>query len=296
VTALFCIALLCVATALLPQGANALLQDSDPLALAAQTQLDALASRVAEHMRSVTFSGGPRKIFVIDFSNTKDNRFSNLGSLLADDFAKSFSKVADNFEVEQRKDFTAYLKENWIGLEDLQSDGVCLTLVHSMGGAGALRGTLTSDANQQLKIAVQVEGVGPAWSSDAEIPLTEELQTLWKQPAPSYVRAPGAIPLEQGILQPGDGGVSLPACVFCPTPDYTDLARTAKYRGTVELSIIVTKAGDVAPNSVVVLRGAPFDLTKQAIDAVQKWKFKPAKRTGQSVPVRVPIDIEFQLY
>jgi periplasmic protein TonB len=89
-------------------------------------------------------------------------------------------------------------------------------------------------------------------------------------------------------------GASLPVCVFCPSPDYTELARTAKYRGTVELSLIVTKDGAV--NSVVVLKGAPFSLTQKAIDAVQKWKFKPAKLRGQSVPVRVPVDIEFQLY
>jgi len=89
-------------------------------------------------------------------------------------------------------------------------------------------------------------------------------------------------------------GASLPVCVFCPSPDYTDLARAAKYRGTVELSLIVTKDGAV--NSVMVLKGAPFALTQKAIDAVQKWKFKPAKFHGQSVPVRVPVDIEFQLY
>lgn len=82
--------------------------------------------------------------------------------------------------------------------------------------------------------------------------------------------------------------------VFCPSPDYTDLARTAKHRGTVELSVIVTKDGVV--NSVLVLKGAPFGLTQKAIEAVQKWKSKPAKFHGQSVAVRVPVDIEFQLY
>jgi protein TonB len=124
--------------------------------------------------------------------------------------------------------------------------------------------------------------------------LTEALQTLLKQPAVSYERSPEAIPVEPGILQPGVDGATLPVCVFCPSPDYTDLARTAKYRGTVELSLIVTKDGVV--NSVLVLKGAPFSLTQKAIDAVQKWKFKPAKLHGQSVPVRVPVDIEFQLY
>jgi TonB family protein len=219
---------------------------------------------------------------------------ARLGSLLADDFAKSVSSIANGFEVEDRAALAAYLKENWIGLDDLQSQAVCLTLARSMGGAGVVFGSLEAGANQQLKINLRLEGVGPAWTGDAQFPLTESLQALWKEPAANYARGPEAIPVEPGILRAGADGVSLPTCVFCPSPDYTDLARAAKYRGTVELSLMVTERGEV--NSVAVLRGAPFALTKQATDAVQKWKFKPAKRNKQSVSVRVPVDIEFQLY
>ncbi|MGB6670755.1 MAG: energy transducer TonB, partial [Candidatus Acidiferrum sp.] len=60
------------------------------------------------------------------------------------------------------------------------------------------------------------------------------------------------------------------------------------------LSLIVTKEGAV--ESVQVLKGAPFALAEQAVDAVKKWKFKPAKFEGKSVSVRVPVDIDFQLY
>lgn len=278
---------------LFPSPATAA-QNSAPIPPAVQAQLDALASRVAEHMHDASLAPESRKIFVIDFSNAADRRFTRLGSLLADDFAKSVSSIANRFEVEDRAAFAAYLKENWIGLDDLQSQGVCLTLARSMGGAGVVFGSLEAEANQQLKINLRLEGVGPAWTGDAHLPLTESLQALWKEPAATYARAPEAIPVEPGILRAGADGVSLPTCVFCPSPDYTDLARTAKYRGTVELSLIVTDKGEV--HSVEVLRGAPFALTKQAIDAVQKWKFKPAKRNKQSVSVRVPVDIEFQLY
>jgi len=145
-----------------------------------------------------------------------------------------------------------------------------------------------------LRISLRTDGLGTSWSGDAQFPMTQEMQELLKQPAISFERSAETITVEPGILQPGVDGASLPVCVYCPSPDYTDLARTAKYRGTVELSLIVTKEGAV--NSVVVLKGAPFSLTQKAIDTVQKWKFKPAKFHGQSVPVRVPVDIEFQLY
>jgi TonB family protein len=286
--------LIAVILFLVSSASTAARDDAPPLPAAAQEQMDSLASRVAEQIRQSKIDTAFPKIFVIDFSNSGDKQFSKLGTLLADDLAQSLSGLASGFQVQDRKSFNDYLKENWMGLEELQSEAVCLTLARSMGGSGVVRGTIATDANQQLRISVSIDGMGTTWSGEAEFPITGALQQLLKQPAISYERSPGAIPTEPGILQPGVDGATLPVCEFCPSPDYTDLARTAKYRGTVELSLIVTKDGAV--NSIVVLKGAPFSLTQKAIDAVQKWKFKPAKFHGQSVSVRVPVDIEFQLY
>ncbi len=282
-----------LASAILPSSTAA--QDpGSTLPRNAQDQMDSLASRLAEQIRRSKIDPAFPKILVIDFSNANDKQFSKLGSILADDLAQSLSSLAAGFQVQDRKSFNEYLKENWMGLDDLQSEAVCLTLARSMGGAGVVRGTLETDDHRQLRINVRIDGLGQTWSGETQFPLTGEMQDLWKQPAISYERSAAALPAEPGILQPGVDGASLPICVFCPSPDYTDLARAAKYRGTVELSLIVTKDGVV--NSVVVLKGAPFALTQKAIDAVQKWKFKPSKFHGQSVPVRVPVDIEFQLY
>ncbi len=270
-------------------------QDLPPaLPPAAQAQLDSLASRVAAQIRASKIDPALPKVFVMDFSDASRARFSKLGSLLADNFANSLTAFASGFQVESRRSFNAYLKENWMGPDDLRDEAVCLTLARSMGGAGVVRGTIETEANQKLRVSVNIDGIGPAWTADAQFPLTSELQNLLKQPAVSFARAPESVPSEPGLLQPGVDGASLPICEFCPSPDYTDLARDAKYRGTVELSVIVTKNGAV--ESVVVLRGAPFALTQQAVETVQKWKFKPAKFLGKSVSVRVPVDIDFQLY
>jgi TonB family protein len=270
-------------------------QDASPvLPPNAQEQLNSLASRLAEQIRNSKLEPAPPKVFVIDFFNASDKQFSKLGSFLADDFAESLGAVASGFQVEDRKSFYDYLKQNWMSLDALQNEAAFLTLARSMGAKGIIEGTIATDANQQLRIRLHTDGLGPAWTADALIPLTSQLQELLKQPATSFARSADAVAVEPGILQAGAEGVTLPICVFCPNPDYTDLARAAKYRGIVELSLIVTKDGQVS--SVMVLRGAPFSLTQQAIETVQKWKFKPAKKNKQSVSVRVPVDIEFQLY
>lgn len=276
-------------------GATAPAQESAPaLPQAAKAQLDALASRMADQIRQSKIDPAMPKVFVIDFSNASDNQFAELGSRLADDFAESLSNFASGFQVEDRKAFSEYLKENWMGLDDLRSEAVCLTLARSMGGAGVVRGTIEKSADKQLRINLRTDGFGPAWTDSAQLPMSGALEALSKQPAASFARSADAVQTEPGVQQPGVNGVSLPVCIYCPSPDYTDLARTAKYRGTVELSLLVTKDGTV--ESAVVLKGAPFSLAEQAVGAVKKWKFKPAKMAGRSVPVRVPVDIEFQLY
>jgi hypothetical protein len=145
-------------------GSAAERDEAPALPRVAQEQLDSLASRVAEQIRLSKIDPAFPKIFVIDFSNASDKQFSKLGTLLADDLALSLAGDASGFQVQDRKSFNAYLKENWMGLEELQIEAVCLTLVRFMGGAGAVRGSIETDANQQLRISVSIDGLGTTWS------------------------------------------------------------------------------------------------------------------------------------
>jgi hypothetical protein len=145
-------------------SASTAARDEAPaLPRAAQEQMDSLASRVAEQIRQSKIDTAFPKIFVIDFSNAGDKQFSKLGTLLADDLALSLAGYASGFQVQDRKAFNDYLKENWMGLDELQSEAVCLTLARSMGGAGVVRGTIDTDAKQQLRISVNIDGLGTTW-------------------------------------------------------------------------------------------------------------------------------------
>jgi hypothetical protein len=97
--------------------AQAVAQESTPaIPRIAQDQIDSLASRVAQQIRQEKIDPALPKVFVIDFANASDRQFSKLGSLLADNFAESLSSFASGFQVEDRKAFSAYLKENWMSM------------------------------------------------------------------------------------------------------------------------------------------------------------------------------------
>jgi protein TonB len=75
-------------------------------------------------------------------------------------------------------------------------------------------------------------------------------------------------------------------------PDYPPIARQLKLQGTVELEAVVTGDGEV--EKVNIVSGNPV-LTRPAVDAVKKWKFRPFTVNGKGVTTQVPVSISFKL-
>ncbi len=105
-------------------------------------------------------------------------------------------------------------------------------------------------------------------------------------------------PPQEGPLIAGEGGVTRP--VLIPEtkvqPEYPDAARKEKIEGSVILQAIVMKDGSVG--DIVVLRapGKNLGFEQAAIDAVKKWKYKPATKNGIPVDVYFTVEITFSLY
>jgi TonB family protein len=96
------------------------------------------------------------------------------------------------------------------------------------------------------------------------------------------------------LVRAGVNGASVPECIHCPTPQYSNAARKVKFMGTVVLEVTVTADGRTA--DISVLKGVPFGLNEAAIKAVSAWNFKPATYGGKPVAARVPIETTFRLY
>jgi periplasmic protein TonB len=98
-----------------------------------------------------------------------------------------------------------------------------------------------------------------------------------------------------GAFRAGVNGYGVPVCLYCPTPQYSDEARKAKYQGTVILQVTITPDGRAINISVV--KGPGLGLEEKAIEAVKSWKFKPAAGPdGRIVATIVPIEVTFRLY
>jgi periplasmic protein TonB len=89
-------------------------------------------------------------------------------------------------------------------------------------------------------------------------------------------------------------GVALPACVYCPDPQYTDEAREAKLQGKVTLRVLV--GADGRASQIQVVQGIGMGLEDRAVQSVRSWKFAPAHDGARRVvPVWVTIEVIFRL-
>ena len=75
--------------------------------------------------------------------------------------------------------------------------------------------------------------------------------------------------------------------------DMVEAARRARITGVVIVETIIDKQGNV--DNVRVLKALPMGLDNAAVEAVKKWKFKPATLNGRPVNVYFVLTVNFQL-
>jgi TonB family protein len=96
----------------------------------------------------------------------------------------------------------------------------------------------------------------------------------------------------EGVYKFGDGIIP-PTLIEQIHPEYTAQARDRKIQGKVQLSFIV--GADGIARDIVVTRGIDPGLDRNAVKAVQRWRFKPAARGSLPVAMRASVEIKFWL-
>jgi protein TonB len=97
-----------------------------------------------------------------------------------------------------------------------------------------------------------------------------------------------------GLYRVG-GGVSAPVPIFTPEAEFSDEARRAKYQGVCLIGLVVDAQGN--PQDISVVRALGMGLDQKAMEAVRKYKFRPAMKDGKTpVPVYINVEVNFRLY
>jgi TonB family protein len=86
-------------------------------------------------------------------------------------------------------------------------------------------------------------------------------------------------------------GIVPPKATHSPDPPYPELPPDIEPRGVVVMLIGVDAHGHVGP--VRVVRSSAQAFEKSAVATVKTWKFKPARKDGQPVPVQITVEMTF---
>ena len=99
----------------------------------------------------------------------------------------------------------------------------------------------------------------------------------------------------EGVYKVG-GNISAPVPLLTPNVEFSPEARRAKYGGECLISLTVDAEGN--PQDLKVFRGGlKYGLDEKALEAVRKYKFRPAMKDGRTpVPVRTTVVVNFKLY
>jgi len=259
-----------------------------PASFAQQAEIDSLASRVAQEIAKT----GKKNVAVADFVGV-NGKSVPLGTWLADQFSAALAKADPNLEIIDRAKVKAALQAQPLLSRDsyapdpkaakrtCKSIGAEILVKGTLGPAGKAVGiTLNSfDCLHSAKL------LGSAVAG--KIPLRQEMETLLPESLDSLL-------LPGGVWVAGQGGASEPSCVTCPSPDFPGEAVLQKHEGEVEME--VTVSADGRARDITITKSDGSELDQSAVQAVRKWKFKPAlDPNGRPVTARTVINVTFRL-
>jgi TonB family protein len=249
-----------------------------PILAARKPDLGALNQQLANDIVKAKL----RSVIVVDFHDAQ-GKPCTLGWYVADELSENWLAEKQKFRVLDRSE----LRDTKVEPTDLSAE--MLERLGSVWGVDAIITGAVETAPENYVVSATIRRAADNTTIASEsiaVPHSRILDLLKPLPDPN-----------SGIVRMsrvGLNGISVPVCIACPNPSYTDRARATKVQGTIVLSVLVSEDGRV--ETIGIVKGLGFGLTQKVIETVSEWRFKPAAtKEGEPVPVIVPIEVMLRL-
>jgi TonB family protein len=255
---------------------------SQPIAIAQEPgrELEDLSKRIGKELAKTKIGS----VVVADFVSLNEADTSE-GRYLALEFSQGLERHRKNFSVTDPKQLSSALASAQILAKDLNVPGNLQQIGTSLQVDAVVTGTFEATPNQ-YSVRVSVQRV-----KDGSVVASAD-QTIKR---PAYVDSLGLLNLDETgskVAKAGADGISVPICANCPPPAYPDKARAQRIYGRVALLVVINQEGHAI--RITVTRASDSGLAANAVEAVRKWRFNPARdKEGNFVAVMVPIEINF---
>lgn len=258
-------------------------------------EMDALAAKLLlklneDKVTSVVIVGG----------GGSGGKVSELDVNLRDCLNEALVRQATGVHVATRDETAAELKRLRISIGMLYSDtlaGWIATNAHADGfvtiemeRVGNGHAAITAEVfDKRTRIVYDKKTKAEVSSAkfEAQIDLTE---TQAKSATRDYHP-----PLNTLAGMAGKDGASMPTCIYCPKPEYTEEGRKRSINGTVYFMLTVLPDGTT--DDILITRPVGYGLDGAAVDALIGWRFRSGlDAQKRPVALQVRVEVNFALY
>ncbi|GAC1640375.1 MAG: hypothetical protein NVS9B14_21860 [Candidatus Acidiferrum sp.] len=252
----------------------------------ARSDADGGRERAAKELAAQIQKAGLHRVYVTDFLSPSGKREFG-GCYFASLFSTKIAKHAHDFSIVNRIEAQKALAELNMPPQSSQTPDGVAKLSQALGVDGLLLGTVVA-AKGHAKIAISMRDASSnkeVWTMEFDEALERGINGNWPQ---------DAVPGSEPIYFSGLDGVSIPRCISCPNPDFTNKARQAKFNGIVLTSATVDATGRI--KQIWIISDPGFDLAQHCVEVIKTWRLEPAKDSaGKAVEVTVPVETKFEL-
>jgi TonB family protein len=223
--------------------------------------------------------------------------FHPLTWIIKGQIAKTREMICDGMATEKLIDLRSYIK-SLLRLASMICMAPRVTTRHAIGifDANVLekRIMMMNVKKQHLGSALKVGLIIPASAFLFSVAFGGAAMAVVVSPQAASESVDPAMP--DGPIYRIGKGVSAPVLIESQDPVYPESARQGKdkFEGVCILRLVVDASGK--PRDVHVIRALGPDFDANAIKAVQQYRFKPARRSGEPVAVSVNIEVNFKKY
>ena len=243
-----------------------------------------LATGLTEPLRRIH----AKRVIVLDLRGPEREKHP-VGKWVADQVSVVLQKSIPEVQVIDRTQLESVARKGKAAANDADIRQEAFRLARSVGADAVVMGSFAKVA-ENIGISLAVEkprGAGLKFDPiTGGVPISDTIRALSRDPIPSF---------KGDIAKAGVGGTTVPSCIHCPEPEYSSQARAASYQGTVTLEVFINEGGRI--DKVVVIKGPGMGLEDKAVEAVKRWRLKPATNwEGRPVRVTTLVEITFHFY
>jgi len=237
-----------------------------------------------------------KNLLVMDFQGPQ-HFYTQLGRKLADDLHAALA-ADPSVSLVDRKQFTDFVSREALLIPDANQPDPANWIAAQLSAKSFVTGEFEEPDNDIILHVHIYECPKPQsiQSLKATFSTTNEMALLDRHSfTPTGDDLRNGQPKRSSLPYSGQYGYTIPECLHCPQPQFSDEAVVRGAKCTIQLIAEVDENGQI--RNAFVMKGFFYGLNDKAMNGVKQWRMKPAADLdGKPLAVQQFVEITYRMY